>query len=153
MSTVVTVTILEIICNCLMYYFIYYILIKIKAQFPCSLHKKNGGCGDCVSALHVCPASEISQQIYIKFGIAVSTESCRGNLFFIHIGTRYTLVQIELLIYLWVGPLSQHNISGSEEIFYDMTPCSPLSANQRFRNVGWHSTDYTASYPRRWYSS
>jgi hypothetical protein len=22
-----------------------------------------------------------------------------------------------------------------------------------FRNVGWHSTDYMALYPRRWYSS
>jgi hypothetical protein len=63
-------------------------------------------------------------------------------------------------------------------IFWDMTPCSPLSFNRRFagtyrlhlqgrtyffdpenggdmffRNVGWNSTDYTASYPRRWYSS
>jgi hypothetical protein len=69
-------------------------------------------------------------------------------------------------------------------IFWDMTPCSPLSFNRRFggtyllklqgrrnrfskpaskqvassgvdmflRNVGWNSTDYTASYPRRWYS-
>jgi hypothetical protein len=71
-------------------------------------------------------------------------------------------------------------------IFWDMTPCSPLSVNRGFggiyglhlqvatcllascwtyffgpedggdmllRNVGWRSTDYTASYPRRWYSS
>jgi hypothetical protein len=64
-------------------------------------------------------------------------------------------------------------------IFWDMTPCSPLSFNRRcclspacllvfcwiyfldlqdggdmfLRNVGWNSTDYTASYPRRWYSS
>jgi hypothetical protein len=64
--------------------------------------------------------------------------------------------------------------------FWDITPCSPLSVNRRFggtyrqlsrwflvqlifypedggdmfiRNVGWHSTDYTASYSRRWYSS
>jgi hypothetical protein len=77
-------------------------------------------------------------------------------------------------------------------IFWDTTPCSPLSVNGRFggtyrlhhqnrknklskkpawnvansafyfapdnggdmflRNVGWHSTDYTALYPRRWYS-
>jgi hypothetical protein len=68
-------------------------------------------------------------------------------------------------------------------IFWDMTLCSPLSLNRRFggiyrlhfqlacwfcwtyffdpedggdmflRNVGYNSTDYTASYPRRWYSS
>jgi hypothetical protein len=87
-------------------------------------------------------------------------------------------------------------------IFWDITPCSPLSVNRRFggtcrthlqgqkmlvrwarnqreilppaftlvscspyffdpedggdiflRNVGWHSTDYTTLYPRRWYSS
>jgi hypothetical protein len=67
--------------------------------------------------------------------------------------------------------------------FWDMTPCSPLSCARRFggtyrlhlqgrrnrfskpaskqlaggdmflRNVGWNSTDYMASYPRRWYSS
>jgi hypothetical protein len=74
-------------------------------------------------------------------------------------------------------------------IFWDMTPCSPLSFNRRFggtnrrhlkgrrnsfsktskqaggkhndpedggdvflRNVGWNSTDCTASYPRRWFS-
>jgi hypothetical protein len=66
-------------------------------------------------------------------------------------------------------------------IFWDATPCSP-SFSRRFggtyrlhrqgrrnkfsknqlasrwqavllRNVGWNSTDYTASYPRRWYSS
>jgi hypothetical protein len=33
-------------------------------------------------------------------------------------------------------------------IFWDIAPCSPF-----LRNVGWNSTDYTASYPRRWYSS
>jgi hypothetical protein len=79
-------------------------------------------------------------------------------------------------------------------VFWDVTPCSPLSVNRRFggtyrlhlqdrknklskhsafklvscwtyffdpedggdiflRNIGWHWTDYTASYPRRWYSS
>jgi hypothetical protein len=64
-------------------------------------------------------------------------------------------------------------------IFWDMTSCSLLSSNWRFggtprhhlqgqrnnlsknqqisdmffRNVGCNSTDYTASYPRRWYSS
>jgi hypothetical protein len=84
-------------------------------------------------------------------------------------------------------------------VFWDITPCSPLSGNRRFGgtyrlylqgrktklskkpaclppafnlvscsayyfdledggdmfllNVGWHSTDYTALYPRRWYSS
>jgi hypothetical protein len=45
-------------------------------------------------------------------------------------------------------------------IFWDRTPCSPLSYNRRFggtyrlfRNVGGNSMDYTASYPRRWYSS
>jgi hypothetical protein len=74
-------------------------------------------------------------------------------------------------------------------IFWDMTPCNPLSVNRRFgrtsppssgsclppacllvscwtyffdsedggdmflRNIDWHSTDYTVSYPRRWYSS
>jgi hypothetical protein len=45
-----------------------------------------------------------------------------------------------------------------------MTPCSALSGTEIFydpedgddtflRNVGYHSTDYTASYPRRRYSS
>jgi hypothetical protein len=60
-------------------------------------------------------------------------------------------------------------------IFWDMTPYSPLSVNQRsacllfpcwtyffgpedggdmfLRNVSWHSTNYTASYPRIWYHS
>jgi hypothetical protein len=68
-------------------------------------------------------------------------------------------------------------------IFWNITPCSPLSVNRRFggtyrlppaftlvsysgylldledggdmflRNVGWHSNDYTALYPRKWYSS
>jgi hypothetical protein len=64
-------------------------------------------------------------------------------------------------------------------IFWDITPCSPLKVNRHFfllptfmlisssayffnpedggdmffRNVGWHSTDYTALYPRSWYSS
>jgi hypothetical protein len=74
-------------------------------------------------------------------------------------------------------------------IFWDITPCSPLSVNRRFggtyrlhlqsyachllllwflaryffepedrgdiflRNVSWNSTDYTALYPRTWYSS
>jgi hypothetical protein len=62
--------------------------------------------------------------------------------------------------------------------FWDITPRSPLKVNRRFgshllsrwflaglffdredggdmffRNVGWLSTDYTALYPRRWYSS
>jgi hypothetical protein len=56
-------------------------------------------------------------------------------------------------------------------IFWDMTPCSPLSSTHLLtrlfaelffdpedggdtflRNVGCYSTDYTASYPRRWYS-
>jgi hypothetical protein len=48
-------------------------------------------------------------------------------------------------------------------IFWDMTPCSPLSCNNLlnyffdledggdmfFRHVGCNSTDYTESYPRR----
>jgi hypothetical protein len=62
-------------------------------------------------------------------------------------------------------------------IFWAITPCSPMSFNSCLsptcllvfcwtyffnlkdggdmflRNVGWNSTDYTASYPRRWYSS
>jgi hypothetical protein len=41
-------------------------------------------------------------------------------------------------------------------IFWDMTLCSPLSwdgGDKFLRNVGRNSTDYTASYPRRWYSS
>jgi hypothetical protein len=67
-------------------------------------------------------------------------------------------------------------------IFWDMTPCSPFSCTRRFggtyrlhlqgrrivqqtseqaggkqdtflQNVGCNSTDYKASYPRRWYSS
>jgi hypothetical protein len=51
-------------------------------------------------------------------------------------------------------------------IFWDITPCSPLIVHRRFetyifdphdggdmflRNVGWHSTDYTTLYPRRWH--
>jgi hypothetical protein len=55
-------------------------------------------------------------------------------------------------------------------IFWNMTPYNPLSFNRWLacwtyffnpedggdmflRNVGWISTDYTASHPRRWYSS
>jgi hypothetical protein len=43
-----------------------------------------------------------------------------------------------------------------------MTQCSPLSCTRRCHlftrwfaevNVGCNSTDYTASYPKRWYSS
>jgi hypothetical protein len=43
-------------------------------------------------------------------------------------------------------------------IFWDITPCRSLSANRRFggthrlQNVGWHWVDYTALYPRGWYS-
>jgi hypothetical protein len=63
-------------------------------------------------------------------------------------------------------------------IFRDITPCTPFIVNRRFRGtyrlhlqgrknklskkpawkqvaskVCWYSTDYTALYPRRWYSS
>jgi hypothetical protein len=55
-------------------------------------------------------------------------------------------------------------------IFWDITPCSLLNAftlvscSAHFFdtedgadtfpwNVGWHSTDYTVLYPRRWHSS
>jgi hypothetical protein len=75
----------------------------------------------------------------------------------------------------------QYNLKGFEVftvvvmksiIFWDMMPCSPLSCNRHFggtyrlhlqgrriisartsRQAGSNSTDYTAPYPKRWYSS
>jgi hypothetical protein len=41
---------------------------------------------------------------------------------------------------------------GYEE--YHLLGYNPEDGGDMFlRNVGWHSTDYTVLYPRRWYSS
>jgi hypothetical protein len=82
----------------------------------------------------------------------------------------------------WVQWIYRHWYLFKSTIFWDITPCSPLSVNWLFggtyylhlqgrrnefnkkpaiiqvaschhRNIGWHSMDYTALYPRRWYSS
>jgi hypothetical protein len=48
------------------------------------------------------------------------------------------------------------HLQGRRNKFSKKKPASkqvaPHGGHMFLRNVGWHSTDYTASYPRRWYT-
>jgi hypothetical protein len=91
---------------------------------------------------------------------------------------KYTCINILLEILRDLKP--QRKLDIKRTTFWDITPCSPLKVNRRFGgtyrlhlqvrkisrarnqvesrwqagpNVGCLSTEYTALYPRRWYSS
>jgi hypothetical protein len=81
-----------------------------------------------------------------------NTGESRGTLKAYATNVTYFLLNSQRMLY-YVGFEVFTAVVLKSIFFWDMTPCSEDGGDKFLRNVGYHSTHYTASYPRRRYSS